>query len=1793
MLELKNYRAIASLYESNKSFIYRGYRAADGLPVILKALKQDYPSSEELTRYRQEFALTSALDLDGAIRAYAIERHENTPVIVLEDFGAESLSVHLGGRPLEVGQFLTLAVQIADSLGQIHQERVIHKDINPSNIAWNPGTGELKLIDFGISTRLPQEEPSLKNPSVVEGTLPYMSPEQTGRMNRALDYRTDFYSVGVTFYEMLTGVLPFEGEDALALVHCHIARHPAPPSSVRPEIPAPISDVVMKLLEKNAENRYQSAWGLKADLEECLLQWHKGARIEPFPLGRRDISGRFQIPQKLYGRDREIRELLAAFDRVSAAGEAAPPPARMMLVAGYSGIGKSALVREIYRPITEKRGYFIAGKFDQFQRTIPYSAVAGALSDLVRQLLTESPPRLADWRKRILAAVGPNGHVITDMIPDVELLIGPQPAVERLGATESLNRFNLVFQNFIQVFCKGEHPLVLFLDDLQWADTPSLKLIELIMMHSQVGHLLLIGAYRDNEVDGTHPLTTSLEGLRKGGALVGQITLSPLSLEHVSHLIADALGESAAAVASLAALTLTKTNGNPFFVRQFLNTLHSEKKLGFSLGRWQWDIAQIEGMGITDNVVDLMIRKMKRLPDATVRALRLAACVGNRFELATLSIISERPRLELFRDLLVAMQEGLVVATSKLEALSSDPTETELLILHFKFAHDRVQQAAYAFIEDERKPAVHLRIGRVLLANASPLELSVQIFDIMEHCNLGAALVTDPEERYTLAGLNWTAGTKAKEAGAYLPALGYLQAGLSMLRPEGWEERYELTFNLHVAAVEVLYLNADMIEAKRLSGEVLKRAQSLLDRVKVHELQMMASVAQNQHAASIETAREALALLGLRLPSEPAEAAAAAEELRREIDAKVTSIEGLFDLPEMTDPYQLAKLRILMRLAPPAYNAAPFLLPTVIFNKTKLCVLYGNSPMACTAYVWHAIVVGGYYADIDASYQYGLLSVKILEKYGAVEFKAKIHNLFNAFVRQWKEHVRETMAPMMEGFHSGMETGDIEFGLYSAIQYCNNLLFIGDPLKFVARQRGEMYALAARLKQNYHEDYFSVGNQMVQNLLGQSADPCLLVGEVLDETQKLPLWESVNNVTFSFIAYTCKTVLNYMFKRPGVAVEMARKAERYAPGGAGLFYSAVQVFYSSLAHLAHCAELDPGAREEHMEKVRAQQERLLVMAKHAPMNFQHKHDLVEAERARLEGRHHDAMDLYERALRGARQQGFLQEEALAYELAAELYLALDRQDVARVYMSKAYHGYVQWEAKAKADHLRAMHPQLVTRTARLFDTNRTQHKTSTSSTTQTGPSNLDIATVLKASQAISGEIVLGRLLEGMLAIMMENAGAERGALLAARDGELFIEAVGTVQDGVSVLGSATAASAENLAVTVVQYVARTGEAVVLDDASNIGRFQQDPYVVGHKLLSILCLPIVKQSRRLGILYLENNVVTGAFSPERLDVLEVLSTQAAISLENARLYDTLEQKVDQRTAQLRAKNDELASALDTLQRTQKQLVTQEKLASLGQLTAGIAHEIRNPLNFVANFSESSMEILGELAEDLRAASNKLPPSVIAQIEDTTSLLTDNLRKVAEHGQRANRIVHSMLMHAQASSDEPEPADINEILSESMRLAHHGLRAKMVDLLADYTEDYDPSIGPVDVVPSDMGRVFLNIIQNACYAVGQKQRTAGRDYRPQISLRTRSLGDRVEIRIRDNGPGIPQDILDKVFNPFFTTKPTGDGTGLGLSISHDIVTQTHHGELRVDTVAGQYAEFVITIPKRAPDRRGDLA
>jgi predicted ATPase/class 3 adenylate cyclase len=1507
MFSLAGYKPLDVIHQGPRRAVVRALSLKDQRSVVVKMLVGEYPSQRELARLRHEFELTKRAAGDQA-QVCELREERNGLALILEDIGGEAVSKLLADHRMDLDTFFDVALQLACAIGKIHERQIIHKDINPSNVLLNRQTGELRIIDFGIASMLSREDQQVGNPGRIEGTLAYISPEQTGRMNRAIDWRTDFYSLGVTFYQMLSGRLPFETSDPMELVHCHIARTPLPPHEVDTAIPPMLSRIVLKLLAKTAEERYDSARGLAADLEKCHRQWRDHRRIELFVPGEHDRSDRFQIPQKLYGREAEVAVLMSAFDRVSDGAT------ELMLVCGYAGIGKSALVSEIHKPVVAKRGYFVSGKCDQLQRNVPFASMIMAMNELVRQLLTESDEHLAAWRERLLGALGPNGQVVADVIPDLQLIIGPQPPAPDLPPGPSQNRFNLVFQQFIRVFASAEHPLVIFLDDLQWSDSAALALLEVLLADLDTRWLLLIGAYRDSEVGPDHPLRLTLDKLAAHATPYSEVALGPLDLPTVTGLVCDTLHCDSGRGGNLAELVLQKTGGTPFFVNEFLKTLHEDGHLRFEPGRgeWAWDLERLRSLQMTDNVVDLMAEKLRKLPARTRAVVELAACIGAEFDLDMLSLVAGQPRPAMAAPLWELLQAGFILPVGTeyrwLFAAGAGNNDDDAGVsekARFRFLHDRVQQAAYSLIAPGQRPHTHLRIGRLLLAateraRAASGELS---FDVVDHLNRGRDLIDERGEQDRLLALNLAAAHKAKAATAFGPALAYADAGISLIDEERWRRDPEPCFRLHVEAAECAYLVGDYERMEELCRVALSRARSPLEQVEVHEVRIKACMARNELKEAVQTARAALLLLGVRLPRKPSKAHVlpALAHAMWLIGRKHTA--DLASLPEMTDPVQLAIMRILTTVAQPAYYAAPDLLPVILLRMVVISLRYGNTPLAPYAWMSYAHILNLVFGKARAALRYGQFSRELLERYGATEYRAKIEFMFNTFIRHWTAPWRETLEPLLFAYQCGLQTGDLEYGATAIHLYCYHLLSVGKELAFVEAEMARYNAAIVAMKQVRSENNARLRHQVVLNLIGGSAQPWRLVGAQFDEDRALPDMDRVQDHTALSQFHLYRAQLSYLFGQSAEAVAHIERAGAYAEGLNGLILMVIFRQYQALILLeaAGKPEAAPRRRRGYERKAAAARRDLAKWAALAPMNHTHRVQLIDAERAALHGRDLEAMALYDQAIASARENEYVADEALALERAAYFHLARGRVRIARGYARDARHTWLRWGAGAKVAQLDALYPELFFggdgRDAAASSTLQGTEGTTPVTVDEAGRSagdQLELSTVMKASHAIAGEIILPKLLERLMRLAIENAGAEKGFLIFETDGRLCIEAEGSLDsDIVPVLRSLPIGAAlgeePRLPASIVKYVARTLEAVVLNDASLPGRFSRDPYVVARRPRSVLCAPLLDQGTLSAVIYLENNLTTAAFTPSRLEMLQMLSAQAAISIDNARLY----------------------------------------------------------------------------------------------------------------------------------------------------------------------------------------------------------------------------------------------------------------------------------------------------------------
>ncbi|MDF0555160.1 ATP-binding sensor histidine kinase [Kamptonema sp. UHCC 0994] len=1804
-VQIPNYKIVSTVYSGSRTVVYRAIRTHDQLPVVIKLLKNDYPTCSELVQFRNQYTIAKNLHKPGIIQTYSLEPYQNGYALIMEDFGGISLQewVIKGKNALSLREFLVLAIALCNILDILYRDRVIHKDIKPSNILINPETKQLKLIDFSIASLLPRETQTLINPNILEGTLAYISPEQTGRMNRGIDYRTDFYSLGVTFYELLTGKLPFASNDPMELIHSHIAKQP-PLLGNREEIPQVICDLVMKMMAKNAEDRYQSALGIKFDLEKCLTKLQETGSIESFEIGQRDICDRFIIPDKLYGRETEVKTLLQAFERV-----ANPPQSplakgghrgvEMMLVAGFSGIGKTAVVNEVHKPIVRQRGYFIKGKYDQFQRNIPFSAFVQAFRDLMGQLLSESDAQIQQWRNQILSAVGENGQVIIEVIPELSKIIGEQPPAIELSGDAAQNRFNLLFQKFTQVFTSAEHPLVTFLDDLQWADSASLKLIQLLM--ADTNYLFLIGAYRDNEVNSAHPLVLTLREIQKKQATINTITLMPLSQLKVNQLVADTLKCSESLAWTFSQLIYQKTQGNPFFVTQFLKALYQENliQFDFELGCWQCDIAQVHQQALTDDIVVFMALQLRKLPSSTQNILQLAACIGNQFDLATLAIVSEQSEIETAADLWKALQEGLILPLSDVykfyqgeenERLVVSKENTTKQIAKYRFLHDRVQQAAYSLIPSHQKTATHLKIGQLLQQNLSELEQEEKLFDIVGHLNLGIELITQPSECQALAQLNLQAGVKARNSTAYVAARVYLQTGMNLLETNCWQHQYKLTLNLYVMAGEIAYLNGDFEGMEQIAGLVLQEALTIFDKIKIYEIEIAAQVIQSNVLEAIAVGRKALGELGVELPTEAdgAKTSKMLQILTTQLEGR--QVEDLIDLPLMTDPTTQAAIEVLGMLFSPIIQGMPGLLPWLSSMMVSLSLKSGNTAASINGYGMHGMVLCAFLEDTSAGYAFGKLALSLLEKFNAQKIKSVVMCLFGCFIQHSQERLDATVPTLKAAYNAGIETGDFLHAGFALSGQSSNRFFSGEELHSFIQDLADYDVALAQVKQYSAQVYLNLGKQVAENLIELVSQPDCLIGNSYNEMLMLPKHQQDNDLIAIAQAYIYKLLLAYYFGNYPDARNYIDQAKLCLMAVSASIFVPIFHFYAALTHLALFPTQPEPEQAELLDVATTHQKILHQWAQNAPMNHLHKWYLVEAERYRVLGKKVAASECYDRAINLAKEHQFIQEEALANELAAKFYFDWGKQRIAGEYMTNAYYGYARWGAKAKVADLEKRYPQLLApilqQTRSPFSTHETVFAegtvTSTSSSTSISHS-LDLAAILKASQTLSGEIELSKLLSSLLSIVVENAGADKCVLMLLRSDRLLVKGSITGNTEPVVLQRIPVEESQDIPLKLIYKVLHNRQTVVLLDAIADPTLANDPYIIRQQPKSILCSPILHQGKLMGILYLENTLVTGAFTSDRVELLNLLCAQAAISLQNARLYE-----------QAQTYSQQLEQALQDLQQTQLQMIQSEKMSALGNLVAGVAHEINNPVGFIAGNLDEAKRTFQDLTEHLDLYRTQAPTANIADHAEDIDLdyMIEDLPKIIDSMQlgcdRIKDISTSLRTFSRADKDYKVPFNIHEGIDSTILILKYRLKANDKRPAIEVVKDYG-NISAINCFPGQLNQVFMNTLANAIDAL--EESNTNRSFaeikaNPNcITLQTFLVDRQVKISIADNGRGMNESVKQKIFDHLFTTKAVGKGTGLGLAIARQIVVEKHSGSIHVNSILGKGTEFIITLPTQA--------
>jgi PAS domain S-box-containing protein len=1898
MTDIAGYTIEEVLFENSVSGLCRGVRvqpSSQPLRALIRYSKRDEPGIQDRVRLRKEYEISKDLDVEGVLKPLELVTGGARVALIYEDFKGVPLSTLIGSEKFELDRFLHRAIRLSEILGSIHGRGIIHKDIKPQNILVGGVDSVLKLTGFAFSSPFSgrnAEEGSAAE--TLEGTLAYMSPEQTGRMNRAVDYRSDLYSLGLVLYEMVTGRPAFREEEALALVHAQMAKNPVPPDQVNERLPDVVSRMIMKLVSKAPEERYQSSYGLGADLKRCLSELEQSGAISPFEPGEEDLSPLFEIPARLYGRDLEVQTLAELLDRARKGGRVCA------LIAGHSGMGKTSLVREFNRSLIDEKVTYISGTFERLQLGVPYSGFIQAFKALVDQILMTSEDQVALWKDRILKAVGSNGQVIVDVIPQVELILGTQKPVPELAPAESQNRFHAVFESFVGAFSRPEHPVLIFLDDLQWADTASLELFRILSGSPALNHMLILGAYRDEEIDSRHPLHRMLAGFRTGGSEILTIDLQPLTTECVNLMVSNTLKCTGGESQSLSRLIYDKTGGNPFFVNEFLRDLYRKghTHFDFTIGRWVWDMDEILQTDVSDDLVGFMTGKIRRLSGPGQQVLMVAACMGNRFPLRTLAAVhGESPRATLIK-LQESILEGLVLPVDAEETDRSRETAAFGNMIPFggsdfeagkssnsyRFLHDRVQQAAYSLLTPAERQQLHLEIGRYMLAEVTEEEFEERVCEIADHMNRGRPLVKGQEERRELAALNLAAGKRAKASIAYHSAVSYIGEGLEMLTENSWRDSYELMLSLHLEGAEAAYLSADFTRAEELNRAAIMHGRTLLDRARAFEIALQSLIAQNRYQDAVEEASTILNQLGVFLPRNPGRLRILLGLLRTKLLIHGISHQDLVNLPQMKDPNKIAAMRILMGVFNPFYRSIREMFPSIAFRMVILSCKYGNSEISPFAYALYGLLLG-LVGDVDPGYQFGDFALKLFERYHSKELIAKMYTVVYALMKKWKAPLKEALPPLLEAYHAGLETGDFEWAAYAIRSYCLQFFFSGAALERLKVETERYRETLGKIKQHNTLHNTLLVRQVVSNLMGEAEDSVRLRGDSFHEEEMIPQLVEANDSDTIAGTRFFRCLLCYLFEDYRSAYERFQEIERQRETRGQFGFLLEMRFYYALVLLAVIPNLDRTERKHGINLVASYQKMMKRGADHAPMNYQHKWYLVEAERERVLGRDRKAMELYDRAIEGAKSGECTQDEALANELAARFYLTREKQSIATAYLREARSCYERWGAHAKVRSLDERYGNL---TAFPGETKASRTAALSSAYEAAGikPGELDLVTMLKVSQVISGEIVLGALLEKTMRMVMESSGAERGFLILERNGDLLIEAEGDSDTGrVELLGGVEASSSRALSQAALNYVIRTKQSLVLKEAREDDRFRGDPYTVQKGLKSLLCAPIVHQGIVKGLIYLENNLTSGAFTEERVEIVRLVAAQAAISLENARLYQSLLADIERRKAaeaELRISEEMARSLLDALRdslvlidregrvlslntttarslgvkadeitgarlwdlyppevaarrkslveravRTvravrvvdeqgdrisdnviypivdssgkvtriailerditeqrkveeqvkvqQVHLMRSDRLAMMGELAAGVAHEINNPNHSILLNAGLLLRTYPDILTMLDEHREELEGIRLGglEYEQFRESFASSVKRIDECAKRIGVIVKEMKSFA---SQEPEalsePVDVNVAVQSAIVLGTPFIK-KATDRFSVQLEENVPRVrGNAQKIE----QVLLNLLQNACQSLRDRSGavTIATHYEREPRL--------VVIEIGDEGEGMSQVVLERLKEPFFTTRRGSGGTGLGLSISSRIV-DAHGGTLQFRSQPGKGTVVAIKFPE----------
>ncbi|QHT70733.1 AAA family ATPase [Rhodocytophaga rosea] len=1694
------------IYQGKACAIYIVHVPEEETKKIRKVLHSDSEGSQEENYLKNELDITRHLSIEGVRKAFAIKNLEGKLILELEYVEGTTLKERLRNSPFTQDHFLTISIQMASILGNLHQQHILHNQLTSENILIN-NRDEVKFIDFGLAGKPSVKDVDVESPAFVQESLAYISPEQTGRLNQVVDERSDLYSLGVVFYEMLTGKLPFESNTPLELMYAHIAHTPFTPHVVNPTIPAVISSIVTKLLEKKADDRYQTCLGLVADLQKCHNQLLQQGKITEFSLGENDFTEKFQISQKLYGREKEMAQLLQLWEK-SCAGYF-----QLLFISGYSGVGKTSLVQTLHKPITERSGYFVSGKFDQYYRNIPYYAWIQVFESFINQILSESHTRVEYWKKTILEAVGTQGKLLVDVVGNLEILIGKQPEVAEASPVENQNRFNQIVINFITAISGQKHPLFMFIDDWQWADFPSLELLKVVATSEQIRYLTLTGSYRDNEVDQTHPLLEKWQEIQKQHREIYQIQLSNLNVDHIGQLLNDTLHCPVSYCLPFTQLIFSKTQGNPFFVRQLLHSIHEAHLLQYnaSLKRWDWNVEKIRQLNITDNVVEFMAGKILRMPVASQQVLKLASCIGTTFQVETLAIIYQKNSNQTSRELQKPLQEDMIISDGAT----------------YKFAHDRIQQAVYSLIPENERSRVHWQIGTLLLHNVKEQAdaenlLNEQLFEIVNQLNAGKALISEEEESVQLATLNLQAGQKAKSASAFQPAAQYFRNGIDLLPPDAWLKYYELTFPLYEQGAECEFLIGEQESSEQHYQTLLTHARTALEKANILAFQVWQYISLFKLEAANQKAVLGLHLTGIDVPQTESVLIEEIASLEAQIESviKRQNIHDFIDVPPVSDQELIVQMKNLYGLAFQTFYINQLAqMKFAVLQGVMRSFKYGRFDLSANMFAMYCRILasGDKYQE---AYRFARLAIQLADANPKAREKTQVYSRSAFWGMPYGEHLSKTIPIFNRGIEVGWDAGDLVQSSANYLDVAIHMFHKGDHLKEV-EEYGAKGAEFGR-KVNFILSYYACTlekrvaaylqrREKADNLTDESFLPEQLQ-RINQGLVKGFLWFNKIQTKFWFEEYKeAYQIASEQSASSHVRMESNIKWADYH------FYQAITC--SQLLLATHTQADIQQLRQEIGRCYR----KIKLKADACPSNFLHKQLLIEAELARLDGRKWEASELYDRAIAEAKKHSFTHIEALGNQLAAKHWHQVGKADFAGIYFLNARQLYQKWGAIAKVQDLEAKYPQY------FIHALKRDEEISLHSSIEKGQSlsrTLDFEGIIRSIQAISGEMVLSGLLEKMMQYVLEMAGAVKGILIEKQGDQLIIQATGLARGNIQVLQGVSIEKSTELPLSIVQFVARTQKSILLDNALQNSRYAYDPYIQYYRPLSLLCFPILRKEKLMAIFYLENNLLAGVFSSDRLHALKILTTQMAISLENALLYE------------------------NRLESEKKHEIEKAK----SRFFENISHELRTPLTL----------ILGPLERKVTKANKEINPEEYQMMHRNAHRLLQLINQLLDLSK-----LETGNMHLQVT-----PMDIRGFFENSIQsfipLARQKNIAFSYQLPDELIEGYADS--------DKLSKIITNLLGNAFKFTPEQGQV-----QLEVSCPDKD-GEWLQIRVTDTGPGMKPKELSRVFDRFYqtdTSQQKASGSGLGLALVKELV-ELHKGKISVNSEFGKGTEFIVDLP-----------